>query len=69
MPTLSATSTALFTSLGLTASSIYNTFISMIGTAVDFGMWSIQVALAPLLIIGFLYFMWRMIRRFMGFGR
>lgn len=69
LPTLSASSTAVFTSIGLTASSIYSVFVGLIGTAVDFMLWLIQVGWPFLLGIAFIYLMKRMAYRFVGFGR
>jgi len=69
MPTLSATSSAVFTSIGLSASSIYSTFVALIGTAVDFGLFLVQVSWPFLLGIGFIYLMWRLAHKFTGLGR
>jgi len=69
MPTLSATSSAVFTSIGLSASSIYATFVALIGTAVDFGLFLVQVSWPFLLGIGFILLMWGLARKFTGFGR
>ena len=69
MPVLDATSTAVFTSIGLSASSIYAVFVSLIGTAVSFGLWLIQVSWPFLLGIAFIYLMWKLAHKFMGFGR
>lgn len=68
MPTLSATSTAVFTSIGLSASSIYSTFVGLIGTAVDFGLWLIQVGWPFILGFGLITLLWGLSRRFI-FGR
>ena len=69
MPVLDATSTAVFSSIGLSASSIYAVFVSLIGTAVSFGLWLIQVSWPFLLGIAFIYLMWKLAHKFMGFGR
>lgn len=69
MPALNATTTAVFSSIGLTASDIYAVFTSLIGTAVAFGLWLIQVSWPFLLGIGFIYLMWKLAHRFTGFGR
>jgi len=69
MPTLSASTTAVFTSIGLTASDIYDTFVSLVGTAVDFMLWMIQVSWPFLLGIAFIYLMYKLAYKFMGFGR
>jgi len=69
MPTLDATSTAVFTATGLNATTIYNVFISLIGTAVSFGLWLVQVSWPFLLAIAFIYLMWRLAHKFTGFGR
>lgn len=68
MPTLSASTTAVFSSIGLTASDIYDVFVSLIGTAVDFGLWLVQVSWPFLLGIGFIMLMWRLAHKFLGFG-
>lgn len=69
MPALSSTTTAVFTSIGLEAQDIYDTFVSLVGTAVDFGLWLIQVAFPFLLGLAFIYLMWRIVRKFTGLGR
>lgn len=69
MPTLDATSTVVFESIGLNASSIYGVFTGLVGTAVSFGLWMIQVAWPFLLGIAFIYLMWRLAHKFLGFGR
>jgi len=69
MPTLDATTTAVFTSLNLSASAIYGVFQGLAGTAVNFGLWMVQVQWPFLLIIGAIYLLWRMAHRFTGFGR
>jgi len=69
MPTLGATSTAVFTSIGLTAEDIYDIFVALIGTAVDFGLWLIQVSWPFLLGLGFIYLMYRLAHKFTGLGR
>jgi len=69
MPTLNASSTAVMNSVGLNAQSIYDTFVSLIGTAVSFGLWLIQVSWPFLLALGFIYLMYRLAHKFMGFGR
>lgn len=69
MPTLTASSSAVFTSTGLSATSIYNTFVSLIGTAVDFMLWMVQVSWPYLLVLAFIYLMWKIAHKFTGFGR
>lgn len=69
MPTLDASSTAVFTATGLNATTIYNVFVSLIGTAVSFGLWLIQVSWPYLLVIGFIALMWKLAHKFTGFGR
>ena len=68
MPTLSASTTALFTATGLNATDIYNTMTGLIGSAVGFGLWLIQVSWPFLLIVGFIYLMVRLAMKFLGFG-
>ncbi len=69
MPALSSTTTAVFSSVGIDATTIYNVFTSLIGTAVDFGLWLIQVSWPFLLAIGFIYLMWRLATKFLHLGR
>jgi len=69
MPSLSATTTGVFNSVGITASDIYNTFIGLIGTAVDFMLWMVEVSWPFLLAIAFIYLMYRLAHKFTGFGR
>jgi len=69
MPALDATTTAVFTSVGLSASGIYAVFVSLVGSAVSFGLWLVQVSWPFLLAIAFIYLMWRVAHKFTGFGR
>jgi len=69
MPELNATSTAVFNSIGLNASDIYSIFVNLIGTAVSFGLWLVQVSWPFLLGIAFIYLMWKLAHKFTGFGR
>lgn len=69
MPSLTATTTSVFNSIGLSASGIYDVFKALVGTAVDFGLWLIQVSWPFLLGIGFIFLMWRLAQRFSGIGR
>jgi len=69
MPSLGATTTAIFTAVGLDASSIYNTFTSLIGSAVSFGLWVIQVSWPFLLVIAFIYVIWGLATKYLRFGR
>jgi len=69
LPTLTATTTAVFTDIGLSAQTIYNVFVGLVGSAVDFGLFLIQVSWPFLLGIAFIYLMWRLARSFTGFGR
>jgi len=69
MPTLTATTTAVFTSIGLSASTIYDVFKGLVGSAVDFGLFLVQVSRPFLLGIAFIYLMWKLAHKFTGFGR
>ena len=69
MPSLDATTSAQFAAVGLTASTIYATFQTLAGTAVNFGLWLVQVQWPFLLIIGAIYLLWKLAHRFTGFGR
>jgi len=69
MPILDATSTAVFTSVGLSATTIYNVFVGLVGSAVSFGLWLVQVSWPFLLVVGFIYLMWHLAHKFTGFGR
>jgi len=69
MPSLNATTTAVFNSVGIDAATIYATFVNLIGTAVSFMLWMIQVSWPFLLGIAFIYLMYRLAHKFMGFGR
>jgi len=69
LPTLTATTTATFNSIGLSASTIYNVFVALVGSAVDFGLFLVQVSWPFLLGIAFIYLMWRLAHKFTGFGR
>lgn len=69
MPSMSASTTAVFTSIGLEAQDIYDVMVGLIGTAVDFGLWLVQVSFPFLLGLGFIYLMYRIIWKFTGLGR
>jgi len=69
MPTLDATTTTVFSSVGISASTIYDVFVGLVGTAVSFGLWLVQVSWPFLLAIGFIYLMWKLAHKFTGFGR
>jgi len=69
MPTLDATTTAVFASVGLSASTIYSTFVGLVGSAVSFGLWLVEVSWPFLLAIAFIYLMGRLAHKFTGFGR
>jgi len=69
MPALTASTTAVFSSIGLSASTIYDVFVSLVGSAVDFGLFLVQVSWPFLLGIAFIYLLWRLAHKFTGFGR
>jgi len=69
MPTLDATTTAAFASTGLSASTIYSVMVGLVGQATAFGLWLVQVAWPFILVIAFIYLMWRLAHKYMGFGR
>jgi len=69
MPSLNATTTAVFASIGLSASEIYAIFVGLVGTAVSFMLWMIQVSWPFLLGLAFIYLMYKLAHKFMGFGR
>lgn len=65
MPTLSATTTAVFASVGITASSTYPIFTGLIGTGVGFILWLIQVVWPFLLVLAFLSLMYGLARKYL----
>lgn len=69
MPSLNATTTAVFNSVGISAQTIYDTFTALIGTAVSFGLWLIQVTWPFLLGLAFIYLMYHLAHKFLGLGR
>jgi len=69
MPSLDATTTAVFSSIGINASAIYSIFVTLVGQAVSFGLFLVQVSWPFMLGIAFIYLMWRMAHKFTGFGR
>jgi len=69
MPSLNASTTAVFSAIGLDASSIYAVFVGLVGSAVSFGLWLVQVSWPFMLGIAFIYLMWRLAHKFTGFGR
>jgi hypothetical protein len=58
MPALNATTTAIFSSVGIVPGDIYSVFVSLIGQAVSFGLWLIQVAWPFLLAIALISVLW-----------
>jgi len=69
MPSLDATTTAVFASTGLSASTIYNVFSALVGSAVAFLLWMIQVAWPYLLVIAFILLMWKLANKYLHVGR
>jgi len=69
LPTLDATTTAVFASTGLNAATIYSTLIALLGTGLSFGLWLIQVMFPILLVTGFVFAVVSVIYRFTGLGR
>jgi hypothetical protein len=69
LPTMNATTTAVFAATGLDASSIFALFVGLINTAVSFGLWLIQVAWPFLLVIGFILLMWGIARYYSKIGK
>jgi len=69
MPDLGATTTEVFADIGVDAETIYDTFTGLVGTAVSFGLWLVQVSWPFLLGVSFIYLMWRVAHKFMGIGR
>ena len=69
MPSLDATTTSQFAALNVSANAIYNIFRGLTETAVNFGLWLVQVQWPFLLIIGAIYLLWKLAHRFTGFGR
>jgi len=66
MPTLDATSSAVFASVGISASTIYNVFVTLVQMTVAFSLWLIQVVWPFLLAIIFIYALWRIIHMYRG---
>jgi len=64
MPTLDATTTAVFNSVGLSAASIYAVFQALVGTTVSFMLWLIQVSWPFLLVLAFIFLLWRIINHY-----
>jgi len=54
MPTLDATTTAVFTAVGISASSIYAVFLNLVGIGISFILWLMQVAWPFLLVLAFI---------------
>jgi len=69
MPELTASTTAVFTSIGLNATTIYNVFVGLVGSAVDFGLYLVQVSWPFLLGITFILLLWKLAHKFMGIGK
>lgn len=68
MPALDATTTAVFASVGISPSSIYGIFQSLIGVAVSFGMWLIQVGWPFWLGLAFILFLYGIATHYRLFG-
>jgi len=66
---MDATTTAIFSSVGLDATTIYDTLVALISTSLSFGLWLIQVGWPFMLIAGFIYLMVRVSHKFTGLGR
>jgi len=52
MPTLDATTTAVFASVGISASTIYNFFVLIFNQALVVGLWLVQAIWPFLLVVG-----------------
>jgi len=69
LPSMTASTSAVFSSIGLDSEMIYGVFQGIVGVAVDFGLFLVQISWPFLLGIAFIYLMWRLAHKFMGFGR
>lgn len=65
MPALSASTTAVFSAVGINATDIYAIFTSLIGTSVSYILWLIQVTWPFLLVLAFLSLMYGMAQKFL----
>jgi len=69
MPTLNASTTAVFNSTGLDAQSIYDVIVSLIGTAVNFGLFLVQTYWPFMLVLGFIGLLIGIAKKYMGATR
>lgn len=65
MPALSASTTAVFSSVGLTAADIYAVFTGLIGTGVSFILWLVQVTWPFLLVLAFISLMYGLAHKYL----
>jgi len=68
MPAQNASTSEVFASLGLDPTAIYNTILSLVGTSVNFALWTIQVYWPFYLIAGFIAVLIGLAHRYGNFG-
>jgi len=69
MPTLNASTTAVFSATGLSAETIYDVIVSLIGTAVNFGLFLVQTYWPFMLVLGFIGLLIGIAKKYMGATR
>jgi len=69
VPTLDATTTAVFASVGVTPTSLYTMLQTMIGMAISFGIWLIELSFPFLLVLAFIGVIIGLVYAFLHFGK
>jgi len=69
LPTLDATTTAVFASIGINPSTVYSVFTALVSTTVSFLLWLVQVTWPFLLGILLILALWRIIHYYRGTAR
>lgn len=54
---------------GVNTASVYNAYLGLIGQSVFFGLWLVQVSWVFILVIGFIYLLYRIVLHFTSLGR
>jgi hypothetical protein len=69
MPILDATTTAVFDSVGITATSLYTMLQTLIGMSISFGIWLIELTFPFLLVLAFIGVIVGLVYAFLHFGK
>jgi hypothetical protein len=69
LPPLNDNTASVFAAVNLNPTEIYGTFTSLVGVAVSFGLWLIQVAWPFILVMAFILVIWQIANKYRRIGR